>query len=154
MVIIMMKPIKLKRIVSVLLVILSAAMMIVPTTLSVSAANKRFITELRVEAGENAVAKLEKDGWSVIMVGLNVTGDPASQVYLAYKTNTGSPITGVVVASGGGSCKDKDGISYNRVSDVDVDTGLGGGAEGGLLELPFLDAGGGVAVVEGDAVDA
>ncbi|MBQ7504784.1 MAG: hypothetical protein IJT79_05640 [Ruminococcus sp.] len=124
----MMKQHKYTRVASVLLAVLLAVVLIAPTTLSVSAANKRFISELRVEAGEEAVAKLEKDGWSVMMVGLNSTADPDSQVYLAYKTNTGSPITGIVVASGGASCTDKDGVSYNRVSDVDVDKGLGGGA--------------------------
>ena len=102
---------------------------IVSTAPTVSAANRLFISELRVETGEEAVAKLEADGWSVTMVGLNVTADPASQVYLAYKVNTGAALTNVIVSPDvGDSFKDKNGIVYNCVSHVDVDEGIGGGA--------------------------
>ena len=119
----------LRRIVSALLVVLLTAILIVPTTFPVNAANKRFITELRVEAGEDAVATLEADGWSVTMVGLNVASDSASQVYLAYKMNTGSPITNVILSPDvGDSYTDKDGIAYQCVSHVDVNEGVGGGA--------------------------
>lgn len=105
------------------------ASMTVLTALPVSAANRSFITELRVEAGEEAVAKLEEEGWSVTMVGLNVTSDPASQVYLAYKMNTGSPITNVIVSPDvGDSFSVGSGITYHCVSHVDVDEGIGGGA--------------------------
>ncbi len=118
-----------RRIVSALLVVLLTAMLVVPTALPVSAANKRFITELRVEAGEEAAAKLEEEGWSVTMVGLNLTADPAAQVYLAYKINTGSPITNVIVSPDvGDSYTDKDGVVYHCVSHVDVNEGIGGGA--------------------------
>jgi hypothetical protein len=105
------------------------AMLIVPTTLSVSAANRRFITELCVAAGEEAVDTLEADGWSVTMVGLNVTSDPASQVYLGYKFNTGTPITNVVLSPDvGDSFSIGSGITYHCVSHVDVNEGIGGGA--------------------------
>ena len=125
MVTIMMKQLKLKRVISVFLALLFAVMLLVPTTLPASAANRRFITELRVEAGEEAVAALEEDGWSVTMVGLNVTADPASQVYLAYKMNTGSPITNVIVSPDvGDSLTDKNGVVYNCVSHVDVNEGI------------------------------
>ena len=129
MVIIMMKQYKYKRIVSALLAAFLMSLLIVPMTPHASAADRRFITELRVEAGEDAVNKLEKDGWSVTMVGLNVTADSENQVYLAYKFNTGSPITNVIVSSDvGDTYTDKDGISYKCVSHVDVDKGIGGGA--------------------------
>lgn len=119
----------LRRVVSALLVVLLTTILIVSTTLPVGAANKRFITELRVEAGEEAVATLEAEGWSVTMVGLNVTSDPASQIYLAYKINTGAPITNVILSPDvGDSYTDKDGISYRCVSHVDVNEGIGGGA--------------------------
>lgn len=120
---------KLTRGISALLIVLLTAMLIVPTTLPASAANKRFITELRLEAGEDAVAALEADGWSVTMIGLNVSSDPASQVYLGYKMNTGSPITNVILSPDvGDSCTDKDGVSYQCVSHIDVNEGIGGGA--------------------------
>ena len=129
MVIIMMKQNRFKRGISALLIVLLTAMLIIPTTLPASAANKRFITELRLESGEDAVATLEADGWSVTMVGLNVTSEVASQVYLAYKMNTGSPITNVILSPDvGDSYTDKDGIVYRCVSHVDVNEGIGGGA--------------------------
>ena len=120
---------KYRRLTSVLLAVLMTTALIVPMTLPVSAANRRFITELRVEAGENAVATLEKDGWSVMMVGLNVTPDPAAQVYLAFKQNTGAPITNVIVSPDvGDTLTDSKGIVYNCVSHVDVDEGIEGSA--------------------------
>ena len=129
MVIIMNLRRKYRQIISLLLIALLAAALIIPTVVPVSAANKRFITEIRVETGEEAVAALEQDGWSVTMVGLNAIADPASQVYLAYKMNTGSPITDVVLSpDAGDSISVGDGITYNCVSHVDVDEGIGGGA--------------------------
>lgn len=115
-----------KRIVSVFLAAISAAMLAVPTALPVSAANESFITELRVAAGADAVDTLEAEGWSVMMVGLNITADPASQVYIAYKMNTGSPITNVVLSSDvGDSFTDDNGVTYECVSHVDVNKGIG-----------------------------
>ena len=129
MVIIMNRQIKHRRIISVILSVLLTAVLIIPTTLPVSAANKRFITELRVAAGEDAVAALEEDGWSVTMVGLNITTDAASQVYLAYKLNTGTPLTNVIVSPDvGDTYTDKNGIVYKCMSHVDVDEGIGGKA--------------------------
>ncbi len=120
---------KCRRLASALMAVLLAGANIAPVQLKASAANTRFITELRVMAGENAVAELEEDGWSVMMVGLNVTPDPASQVYLAYKTNTGSPVTNVIVSPDvGDSYTDENGIVYNCVSHVDVDEGIEGTA--------------------------
>lgn len=110
-----------------MLVMLLAAALIFPTSVPVSAANHRFISELRLEAGADAVDTLEADGWSVMMVGLNVTADPAAQVYLAYKVNTGASITNVIVSPDvGDTYIDKNGISYHCISHVDVDSGLDG----------------------------
>ena len=148
MVIIMKKHYKFKRVLSVLLALLFAVMLIVPTTLPVSAANKRFITEIRVEAGEDAVDTLEADGFSVTMVGLNISPDPASQVYLGYKMNTGSPITNVILSPDvGDSCTDKDGVSYQCVSHVDVNEGIGGGA-GCLYATRDSNAGAGLVGID------
>ena len=120
---------KYRRLISVLLSVILTAVLIIPVSLPVSAANKRFITELRVAAGEDAAAALEEDGWSVTMVGLNITTDSASQVYLAYKLNTGTPLTNVIVSPDvGDTCKDKDGIVYKCMSHVDLDEGLSGKA--------------------------
>ena len=129
MVIIMNRQKKHQRVISMLLSVLLTAVLMIPVSLPVSAANKRFISELRIAAGENAVAALEEDGWSVTMVGLNLTTEAASQVYLAYKLNTGTPLTNVIVSPDvGETYTDKNGIVYKCMSHVDVDEGLGGKA--------------------------
>ena len=129
MVMFMKLKLKCRRLAAMLMSVLLAGANIAPVQLRASAANTRFITELRVMAGENAIAELEEDGWSVMMVGLNVTPDPASQVYLAYKTNTGSPVTNVIVSPDvGDSYTDENGIVYSCVSHVDVDEGIEGTA--------------------------
>ena len=125
----MKKHFKCRSLTSVLLTILLLATLIVPMTLPVNAARKRFITELRVEAGLDAVATLEGDGWSVMLVGLNVTPDPASQVYLAFKQDTGAPITNVMASPDvGDTLTDSKGIVYTCVSHVDLDEGIDGTA--------------------------
>ena len=128
-VIIMNQRLKYQRVISLFSAVLLVAVLIVPTTLSVSAANKHFITELRVEKEDGALTELEEQGWSVMMTGLNATTDTASQVYLLYKVDTGSPITDVVVSPDvGESLTGENGIVYKCVSHVDVDEGIGGGA--------------------------
>ena len=120
---------KFRRVASVFLAALFVMTLSVPTALPVSAANRRFITELRVAAGAEAADVLEADGWSVMMVGPNVTADPAAQVYLAYKMNTGSPVTNVILSPDvGDSFTDANGIVYTCVSHVDVDEGIEGSA--------------------------
>ena len=120
---------KFRRFVSVFLAALLSMTLFVPAAVQVNAANRRFITELRVAAGAQAVDALEADGWSVMMVGLNVTSDPATQVYLAYKMNTGSPVTNVILSPDvGDSFTDANGIVYTCVSHVDVDEGIEGSA--------------------------
>ena len=129
MVMFMKLKLKCRRLAAMLMSVLLAGANIAPVQLKASAANSRFITELRVMAGKNAIAELEEDGWSVMMVGLNVTPDPASQVYLAYKTNTGSPVTNVIVSPDvGDTLTDANGIVYSCVSHVDVDEGIEGTA--------------------------
>ena len=120
---------KFRRFVSVFLAALLSMTLSVLTAVQVNAANRRFITELRVAAGAQAADALEADGWSVMMVGLNVTSDPAAQVYLAYKMNTGSPVTNVILSPDvGDSFTDANGIVYTCVSHVDVDEGIEGSA--------------------------
>ena len=147
---------KSRRLVSVLLAALFIMTLSVTTALPVSAANKRFISELRVEAGEDAVSKLEADGWSVMMVGLNVTPDPAAQVYLAFKQNTGAPITNVIVSADvGDTLTDSRGIVYTCVSHVDVDEGIEG--SGGCLYATKDERAGnplvGLDILRGDSAD-
>ena len=116
---------KLRRFASVLLAALFIVTLSVSAALPVSAANKRFISELRVEAGEDAIEKLEADGWSVMRVGLNVTPDLSKQVYLAFKLNTGAPVTNLIVSDDvGDTFTDSNGIVYECVSHTDVDTGF------------------------------
>ena len=143
-----------RRLTSVLITVLILATLITPVTLPVNAANTRFITELRMEAGSDAVATLEEDGWSVMMVGLNVTPDPAAQVYLAFKQNTGAPITNVIASPDvGDTLTDSRGIVYTCVSHVDVDEGIEG--SGGCLYATKDERAGaplvGLDVIRGDS---
>ena len=145
-----------RRLTSVLLTVLILATLITPVTLPVNAANTRFITELRIEAGSDAVATLEEDGWSVMMVGLNVTPDPAAQVYLAFKQNTGAPITNVIASPDvGDTLTDSRGIVYTCVSHIDVDEGIEG--SGGCLYATKDERAGaplvGLDVIRGDSED-
>lgn len=143
-----------RRLTSVLLTVLILATLITTVTLPVNAANTRFITELRMEAGSDAVATLEEDGWSVMMVGLNVTPDPAAQVYLAFKQNTGAPITNVIASPDvGDTLTDSRGIVYTCVSHIDVDEGIEG--SGGCLYATKDERAGaplvGLDVIRGDS---
>ena len=119
----------LRRILSVLTAFFLAAATVIPMVVPVYAQNSRFISEVMLAAGEAAAENLEKDGWSVMMTGLNRDVSADRQVYLAYKTNTGDPITNVMIANDAGeSLIDHNGISYDRASETDVDEGVGGGA--------------------------
>ena len=147
---------KLRQFASVLLAALFIVTLSVSAALPVSAANKRFISELRVEAGEDAIEKLEADGWSVMRVGLNVTPDPAAQVYLAFKQNTGAPITNVIASPDvGDTLTDSRGIVYTCVSHVDVDEGIEG--SGGCLYATRDERAGaplvGIDVIRGDSAE-
>ena len=119
----------LRRILSVLTTFFLAAATVIPMVIPVYAQNSRFISEVMLAAGKAAAENLEKDGWSVMMTGLNRDVSADRQVYLAYKTNTGDPITNVMIANDAGeSLIDHNGISYDRASETDVDEGVGGGA--------------------------
>ena len=118
-----------RRIMSVLIAVFLAVATAIPIAVPVYAQNTLFISEVTLAAGEAAAEKLEKDGWSVMMTGLNRDVSADKQVYLAYKTNTGDAITNVIIANDAGdSLKDNNGISYKRVSETDADEGVGGGA--------------------------
>ena len=114
---------------SVLIAVFLTVATAIPIAVPVYAQNTLFISEVTLAAGEAAAEKLEKDGWSVMMTGLNRDVSADRQVYLAYKTNTGDPITNVMIANvAGESLIDQNGISYDRASETDVDEGVGGGA--------------------------
>ena len=118
-----------RRIMSVLIAVFLTVATAIPIAVTVYAQNTLFISEVTLAAGEAAAEKLEKDGWSVMMTGLNRDVSADEQVYLAYKTNTGDAITNVIIANDAGdSLKDNNGISYKRASETDADEGVGGGA--------------------------
>jgi hypothetical protein len=118
-----------RRIMSVLISVFLTVATAIPIAVTVYAQNTLFISEVTLAAGEAAAEKLEKDGWSVMMTGLNRDVSADKQVYLAYKTNTGDAITNVIIAKNAGdSLKDNNGISYKRASETDADEGVGGGA--------------------------
>jgi len=97
------------------------------------AENFQFITDIRVEAGEDAYDELEDDGYSVRAVGLNAASGEG-QIYLGYKINDGDPVTNVVISADVGDAFDsEDGIHY--VSAGHVDTEAGNGEGGGCVYM-------------------
>ena len=64
-----------RRILSVLTAAMLAATMLLPFATTALAANTRFITDIKLEAGTGAVDKLEADGYSVMLTGLNMTSN-------------------------------------------------------------------------------
>ena len=119
----------LQRFLSVLTAAVLALTLLLPAA-SVYAAERQYITDIRVDAGEDAVDRLESDDFSVMMTGLNSTVYPQQQVYLAYRKDSKSaPVTNIIVSTDGGdSLKDENGITYTCAGKVDADAGLGAGA--------------------------
>ena len=117
-----------RRVLSVLICAVLLAGSVLPLAMPAHAENTVFITDIELAFGSAEADKLEASGWSVMMVGLNVTPNTEKQVYIAYKTDGGSPVTNVLLAKDfGSSLKGKDGCSYTRAGDTDVDAGIGGG---------------------------
>lgn len=117
-----------RRVLSVLICAVLLAGSVLPLAMPAHAENTVFITDIELAFGSAEADKLEASGWSVMMVGLNVTSNADKQVYIAYKTDGGSPVTNVLLAKDfGSSLKGKDGCSYTRAGDTDVDAGIGGG---------------------------
>lgn len=117
-----------RRVLSVLICAVLLAGSVLPLAMPAHAENTVFITDIELAFGSAEADKLEASGWSVMMVGLNVTSNTDKQVYIAYKTDGGSPVTNVLLAKDfGSSLKGKDGCSYTRAGDTDVDAGIGGG---------------------------
>lgn len=104
------------------------AALTLPAVLPVHAENFQFITEIRLETGENAYDTLEAAGFHVMSVGLNAEVAAADQIYLGYKYNTGTPITGILISGDVGDRLEQDGIVYECASHTDVDAGNGGGS--------------------------
>ena len=101
----------------------------VPFMLPVRAENHLFITDIRLETGEDAVDKLEGEGYQVMLTGLNVASENGQQIYLGYKINEGAPITNIILSpETGDSLTDEAGIIYDCASHLDVDAGNGGGS--------------------------
>ena len=104
------------------------AALTLPAVLPVHAENFQFITEIRLETGENAYDTLEAAGFHVMSVGLNAEVTAADQIYLGYKYNTGTPITGILISGDVGDRLELDGIVYECASHTDVDARNGGGS--------------------------
>ena len=105
---------------------MTAALML-PAGVPVYAENFQFITEIRLETGEDAYDTLESDGYHVMAVGLNANVAAADQICLGYRYDTGSPITNILISGDVGESLEQDGIVYECVGHTDVDAGNGGG---------------------------
>ncbi len=120
----------LRRFLSALTAAVLAVTLLLPAAVPAYAAERQYITDIRVDAGADAVDRLEGDDYSVMMTGLNSTAYPQQQVYLAYqKDSKSAPVTNIIVSTDGGdSLKDENGITYTCAGKVDADAGLGDGA--------------------------
>ena len=84
-----------------------------------------YITEITLMEGNLSALSLEESGYNVIEQPLNLTG--SSNLYLGYRTGgEGSAIRDLVVSSSGSGSIEVDGHSYQKVSDVSLNTGAGG----------------------------
>ena len=90
------------------------------------AANVRFITDIRLAAGESGPDSLEAEGYSVMSLGLNAGAAGDEQVWLGFKLGEEAPVTNVlVIADAGEAYESPDGLRYVRAGAVDVEQGRG-----------------------------
>ena len=90
------------------------------------AANVRFITDIRLAAGESGPDSLEAEGYSVMSLGLNAGAVGDEQVWLGFKLGEQTPVTNVlVIADAGEAYESPDGLRYVRAGAVDVEHGRG-----------------------------
>lgn len=113
-----------QRIFSILTALLFFACLFGSFPAAVKAENFQFITDIKLAAGDGAFDALEYEGYHVMMVGLNAGVPDASQVYLGYKLNTGSPVTNIIVAKNEGESFELNGAQYYRAGEADVDYGV------------------------------
>ena len=90
------------------------------------AANVRFITDIRLAAGESGPDSLEAEGYSVMSLGLNAGAAGDEQVWLGFKLGEEAPVTNVlVIADAGEAYESPDGLRYVRAGAVDLEQGRG-----------------------------
>ena len=90
------------------------------------AANVRFITDIRLAAGESGPDSLEAEGYSVMSLGLNAGATGDEQVWLGFKLGEEAPVTNVLVlADAGEAYESPDGLRYVRAGAVDLEQGRG-----------------------------
>ncbi len=85
-----------------------------------------YITEITLMEGDLSTLSLEESGYNVIEQPLNPASG-SSNLYLGYRTGgEGGAIRDLVVSSSGSGTIEIDGHSYQKVSDVSLNTGAGG----------------------------
>ena len=100
-----------------------------PNAVQTYAENRQFITDIRLEVGDDAADVLEENGYQVSLVGLNAASEAGSQIYLGLRFNEGEPVTNIIISPDvGDTLTDGSGIVYECASHTDVDEGVGGGA--------------------------
>ena len=84
-----------------------------------------YITEIALMQGDLSMENLEEAGYTVIAQPLNPAG--TTDLYMGYKTGSeGSAIRDLMIAEAGSTTIDSDGASYQRISDISLNTGAGG----------------------------
>lgn len=93
----------------------------------VFAASAPVVTGLTVETGREATSKLEEQGYEVIYTNFNA-GDVEKKVYIGYKRGSGTAITDLRISEKKQDSITVDGISYQKVSGTNLNTGSSGDA--------------------------
>ena len=98
------------------------------TVIQASAEGDEYITELTLMDGDMAVETLEESGYTVLPQSLNPSSiEAASSIYIGYKTGgEGSAIRDLKVSSSGEGSITVGDCSYQKISDISLNTGAGG----------------------------
>ena len=84
-----------------------------------------YITDITLMQGDLSIQTLEGSGYKVIEQSLNPSG--GDEIHLGYNTGgEGGAIRDIIVSSNGGGSITVDGNSYQRVSDISLNSGAGG----------------------------
>lgn len=127
------------------LLVLALALLTVPTR-AYAAPGGECISELAIGVGQDGVAQLERDGYTVMSRPICQGGE----AYLGYKYG-GSPVTGITIGGGNGGLS-SNGVTYDLVADVDVCAGVKGAsyvyathdaaAGTGIVSVSLVEGGG------------
>ena len=108
--------------------IMSMCFVGLPINLSISKAEGgSYITEIKLMQGDLSILTLDESGYNVIEQSLNPSG--GDEIHLGFTTGgAGDAIRDIIVSTDNGGSISVDGNSYQRVSDINLNSGTDGTA--------------------------